>query len=175
MTTCPKCGHTFQKRGELGAYTIDFERFWKEYDAATLCPSASKRDAFKAWTQIESERPETERLLSCLRAFKAHVQAKSGFMAHPATWLRQRRYEPWLERVQPATAIEGQTPDWGMRLLAEIGQGKFTSYFGDVVFESGPPPRLMFGSMFKRDWAEKHFRHELWRAFGEVELVMKVP
>lgn len=187
MPTCPKCGHTFRKRGELGDYTPDFEQFWKEYDAATLCPNASKRDAFAAWQQIGNDRPETPVLLSCVKEFKAHIRAKTGFMPHPATWLRQRRYETWLDKVAPSTAnpVEGDvgtplelfTPStwdgYAAKLMYVIGGPKFTTWFGDAEYTPGPPATITVRSRFVHDYIAVNFVPELAKVFGRFKLEVK--
>jgi hypothetical protein len=68
-----------------------FEEFWKIYPR-----KVAKGDARKAWTATTKIRPSLPELLKAVyaaRASKQWLKDDGEFIPHPATWLRQERWE----------------------------------------------------------------------------------
>lgn len=68
-----------------------FEEFWKIYPK-----KVAKGDARKAWLQTEKIRPSIPELLKSVyaaRASKQWLKDAGEYIPHPATWLRQERWE----------------------------------------------------------------------------------
>lgn len=77
------------KKGESERET-DFEHFWLAYPRPV-----GKKDARKAWTQAK-DKPGLSEILKALESAKQSEQwTKEGgkFIPHPATWLRQGRWD----------------------------------------------------------------------------------
>jgi hypothetical protein len=69
----------------------DFEQFWKIYPR-----KVAKGDARKAWLTTTSIRPSIADLLKAVyaaRASKQWLKDDGEYIPHPATWLRQERWE----------------------------------------------------------------------------------
>jgi len=69
----------------------DFDEFWKIYPR-----KVAKGDARKAWITTASIRPPIADLLKSVyaaRASKQWLKDDGEFIPHPATWLRQERWE----------------------------------------------------------------------------------
>lgn len=170
--------------GVRANYTEEFERFWTEYAPRKIAPNASKFDAFKAWNQVAKERPPLETLLSTLSAYKASLKRPQGrdcFAKHPASWLRGRGWEPFLEAVEAnisyATAGEALRMWNGhaAHLVTLIGPAQFLSWFKDSSLttpDNGDPVEIHVPNVMQRDWIQCHFRIPLEKVFGEcvVEL-----
>jgi len=77
----------------------DFDEFWALYPK-----KIAKGDARKAWGQTQAIRPPIKYMIE---AIKKHCQQdqwmREGgkFIPHPATWLRQERWEDEVEVVLP--------------------------------------------------------------------------
>ena len=69
----------------------EFEQFWKVYPR-----KVAKGDARKAWLTTTSIRPPIADLLKAVyaaRASKQWLKDDGEYIPHPATWLRQERWE----------------------------------------------------------------------------------
>jgi hypothetical protein len=69
----------------------DFEEFWKIYPR-----KVAKGEARKAWLTTTSIRPPIADLLKAVyaaRASKQWLKDDGEYIPHPATWLRQERWE----------------------------------------------------------------------------------
>jgi hypothetical protein len=180
MKKCPHCG------GELSApkstgYSPEFLAFWKAYEASKLCPNASKKDAFKAWRQTEDERPADHILLRCLGAYRSFLTANPRnpvSACHPSVWLRQARYEGFLDKVShdapaPQLPRHGSWNGQAGRLIAQIGEASFTAWFAPCEIDDGPPVTIITDREFRRDWIMNHFAGQLRSAFGAFEVRLR--
>jgi hypothetical protein len=83
---------------ERGAYTQEFETFWKPYPPT----NGSKADAFKAWKQLKPE--DRAAATAALPAWVACEQWRAGYVKHAGSWLRGRLWEvpPAATRTRPS-------------------------------------------------------------------------
>ena len=87
-----------KRREETEKSASAFAEFYAAYPR-----KVAKPDALKAWNSLALQNGSVEKLMAALEAAKASEQwtKDSGrFIPHPATWLRQRRFED--EAVVPA-------------------------------------------------------------------------
>jgi hypothetical protein len=80
-----------QKGKSVPAESDGFEEFWKIYPR-----KVAKGDARKAWaatTKIRPPMPELLKAVYAARASKQWLKDDGDFIPHPATWLRQERWE----------------------------------------------------------------------------------
>ena len=86
-------------------YPAEFSEFWLAYPN-----KKAKGDAYQVWRRLKS-RPALAVLVAALdrqRSSAAWTKDGGAFIPHPATWLRQRR---WEDEPDPPTAIKGMPPD----------------------------------------------------------------
>lgn len=81
-----------KENGEVGAQVAlsDWEWFWSEYPK-----KKAKGDAFRAWRQTESLRPDIEEVIAAInRQCQSHDWIKDGgqYIPLPASWLRAWRW-----------------------------------------------------------------------------------
>lgn len=169
--------------GVAAKYTDEFERFWRAYEPRKTAPNASKHDAFKAWNQVSGERPSLEPLLAAVVAYRASLKCKGerdAYAKHPASWLRARGWEPFIE-VLTAMAAEAAKQDWqtirhwngqATKLVEKIGASAFITWFSDTMLvlpqdHDGPRAVLLVPTKFKRDWIQGHYQMQLDKVFGE--------
>jgi phage replication O-like protein O len=72
-------------------YPPDFLKFWEAYPN-----KKAKLEAFKAWSKSNGQRPHVDTLLTSISKQKQSLAWKKDngqFIPHPATWLRQGRWE----------------------------------------------------------------------------------
>lgn len=181
MTTCPKCGHAFTtKKLE---YSQDFLAFWLNYEAVKRTPTASKSDAMKAWTQIEGSRPSQARLLVAVRGYLAQIDKENIPACHPATWLRQGRYENFLpqeveQHPEEATkpTYTGWPTDIAQSIMKDIGEPKFKVWLGDASFKAGTPTdcaTIVVNTDLKRNYIETKLASVLSAKIGHFEVIVK--
>ena len=98
-------------------YSHAFLTFWNAYPR-----KVGKGAAWRAWQQSKAILPPMEALLTAVQAQAASEQwQKDGgqYIPHPATWLRQRR---WEDEAPPPAAPKAQqaggTPEMIERLAA---------------------------------------------------------
>jgi hypothetical protein len=71
-------------------YERGFDEFWQAYPKRV-----KKQDALKAWGQVKAE-SLTQVILESLTQFRSSsewTRENGRFIPHPATWLRNRRWE----------------------------------------------------------------------------------
>ena len=161
-------------------YPLGFEAFWKAYGPVK---NSSKADAFRAWVQIGKFRPDLPELIQAVEAYGKWLQDENGRRAkqrqgehpkcHPATWLRQRRWEGFIEEAKSMTQATEQKPDhpsdqqmlWD-KLAKEIGPEQFRAWFSDAKVVNGA---MILPSPFRARWVQEKFSGPVLRAFGRVE------
>jgi hypothetical protein len=77
--------------------------------------------------------------------------------------------------IKPLLNPDGVAPacQEGARRLAEmLGAEVFNAWFGDAVFDPGPPVTIRAGSRFKAIRMEERFRSHLEQAFGDDVVVI---
>lgn len=82
-----------------GSSESDFDRFWTVYPR-----KVGKLAAERAWAALNGKRPDIETILAALdRAKRSSQWTRDGgqFIPHPATWLRQGRWEDSDIEAQP--------------------------------------------------------------------------
>src|SRR5690348_13682515 len=92
--------------GEI-AYLPAFDLFWKAYGSV---PNSSKTDAAKAFNQVAKLMPSQDILLSCVESYKSFLSKENASrakrnqgaypQAHAATWLRQQRWESFMDEAK---------------------------------------------------------------------------
>lgn len=173
-------------------YPADFEEARKAFAPGK---NDSKSDAFKAWQQTAKVRMSAgafgNRLLACFALYGEFLAGENVKRArsrqsdypklHMATFLRQRRWEGYLAdaeeraaRVVAEAAKEkilcaGWEPE-AEKLIAELTDARFTSWFENVQVRRGDPTEIMFPNSFKASYVAKSFSYALRRAFGSCRL-----
>jgi hypothetical protein len=170
-------------------YAADFEEARRAYGPP---PNDSKKDAFKAWGQVAARRPAQDLLLAAIGEYQAWLEAENikrvrlrqaeHPKCHMATWLRQERWEGFLEaaqvRLQRTAALTRPVPQddptgfWG-RLTQELGPEKVAAWFGGAVYDAESPSIAVAGA-FKADWVGREFRFALHRAAGGRDVTVTV-
>jgi len=77
----------------------DFDEFWAAYPK-----KMAKGDARKAFGQTQAIRPPMKYLIEAVQKHckqEAWMKDDGKFIPHPATWLRQERWEDQIEVVLP--------------------------------------------------------------------------
>lgn len=90
-----------KRREETEKSARAFEAFYAAYPR-----KVAKPDALKAWKSLALQNGSVEKVMVALEAAKGSeqwVKDKGRFIPHPATWLRQRRFED----EQPAAQKQG--------------------------------------------------------------------
>ena len=90
-------------KNEKKEYTSDFLAFFYAYPK-----KEAKRDAFKAWVQMNSSRPELAALLKEIdrqKGTEKWKEAAGRYIPLPATWLRGERWEDTIDN-KPSDPIE---------------------------------------------------------------------
>ncbi len=171
------------------SYTSDFEAARRAYGPP---PNDSKKDAFRAWEQVSANRPAQDLLLAAIDEYRAwltaenirRIKARQGEhpKCHMATWLRQWRWEGFLEaaqaRLEHTAALTRPVPQddptgfWG-RLAQELGSEKVAAWFGGAVYDAESPSIAVAGA-FKADWVCREFRFALHRAAGGRDVTVTV-
>jgi hypothetical protein len=148
-------------------YPEAFEAFWREYPTD---PIMSKIRAFEKWRALgEDDRAAAQ---AALAPFRAHCRRNPTYHpVHAERFLSQRRFDGFAVPVRARDDVLASL--WGgaaAPLVAEIGAGAFQAYFGEAVFDPGPPARIKIARQVTRDLAREKFAAALKRAVGEVEL-----
>jgi hypothetical protein len=94
-----------------------FVRFWYLYPKRL-----AKFDALRAWSRLSAA--DREAALAALPAHVAHWQlsgTERRFVPHPATWLRQRRWEDELQDLDAPLTDLGQC-EWNRNNNRDPGQ-----------------------------------------------------
>ncbi len=81
------------------AELIDFEAFWSAYPR-----KVAKKAAEKAWARVAVSSEAIEQIMAGLKAQLPAMLAKERkFVAHPATWLNQQRFDDEIEspKIRP--------------------------------------------------------------------------
>ena len=84
---------------------LDFDQFWAVYPK-----KIAKGDARKAWGQTESIRPDMETVIDSIKKQCQADQWRKDdgkFIPHPATWLRQERWDDEIEVKLPGV-VDGK-------------------------------------------------------------------
>lgn len=174
---CPHCGKDIKYK--KGDFTPEFLEFWNAYDAKKRCPSASKSEAMKAWNQIE--RPPN--ILDAVKPYHAYIDKEKIPACHPATWLRQGRYEGFISSkncTNSSAPIMASSincnPSWpsdiALALSNEIGEHNFQTWFLNTQYEDlepfdpNCPVKLTISSSFRRDYIIRNFTTQLAKILG---------
>lgn len=77
-------------------YSKEFERCWIVYRYA----KCSKADAYRAWMQTASVRPDTELLIFCIEEYLCDIRKRKQLQLHFATFLRRCMFEAYAEEAK---------------------------------------------------------------------------
>jgi hypothetical protein len=175
-------------------YPDDFLEARRAYG---IPPNDSRKDALKAWNQVEGSRPPLDLLLACIAEYRDFLTAENikrvrlrqaeHPKCHMATWLRQERWEGFLDAAKArldreravaadrAASLPTDDPaGFWTRLRCEIGEAKFAAWFAGAVYDD-EGPRLVIPGAFKRDWISQHFRLHMERAAGGRAVTVQPP
>lgn len=181
MVTCPSCNHKFTAKKQ--PYSESFIEFWDRFDVHRRAPTSSKTDAMKAWDQIESARPSQPRLLAALKGYLAQIDKDNSPACHPATWLRQARYENFLPpeivestQIMQAPTYVGWPTDISAKLIKLIGEPKFKVWLADAKFTAGTisdAAVIVVDTDLKRSYLETKLASTLSACLGHFEVHVK--
>jgi len=88
---CPKCGYAWEKNNS--SCPDGFHRFWEAYPL-----KKSKFEAQKAWKNLKINEETCEEIIKKVNLFKNRDKKwLGGYIPHPATFLRGRRWEDEVE------------------------------------------------------------------------------
>lgn len=174
-------------------YAADFEEAWKAYRPGK---NDTKSDAYSAWVKTAKTRMAAgafgHRMTECCRQYDAWIEAESVRLSrrnkgerypkkHMSTWLNKRGWENFMADAEAAVAREtieaakekilctGWEPE-AEKLIAELTDARFTSWFENVQVRRGDPTEIMFPNSFKASYVAKSFSYALRRAFGSCRL-----
>jgi hypothetical protein len=170
-------------------YSPDFEEARRAYGSR---PNDRKRDAFKAWRQVELVRPAQDLLLACIHLYRDQLRAdaiadrrlgdKERFKSHMSTWLRGEGWEGFMDAAReraartaakPLAPPAGDPTGFWSRLGKELGPEKVAAWFGGAVYDAESPSIAVAGA-FKADWVCREFRFALHRAAGGRDVTVTV-
>jgi len=88
---CPKCGYAWKNNNS--SCPDGFHRFWEAYPL-----KKSKFEAQKAWKNMKINEETCEEIIKKVNLFKNRDKKwLGGYIPHPATFLRGRRWEDEVE------------------------------------------------------------------------------
>ena len=91
---------------EPSQVAAEFEQFWDEYPRRI-----ARAAALQAWTKLR-QRPETppiEAIITAVRCYKSSV-SDPKYICHPATWLRQERWNDEVTASEPRAKTQAASP-----------------------------------------------------------------
>lgn len=96
------------------AYSEDFLAFWAAYPR-----KVGKGAAWKAWRQEKPGRDACLAAVEAARSTEQWTRERGRFIPHPATWIRQRRFEDGAGGDTPASRVSGRDlGEWAARQRA---------------------------------------------------------
>ena len=122
MNKCPKCGHAWEKNNS--SCPDGFHRFWEAYPL-----KKSKFEAQKSWKTQKINEETCEEIIKKVNLFKSMDKKwLGGYIPHPATFLRGRRWEDEVEIDVKKTAPAFNQPYY--KAKKRVGK---TISLGDVA------------------------------------------
>ena len=119
---CPKCGYAWEKNNS--SCPDGFHRFWEAYPL-----KKSKFEAQKAWKTQKINKETCEEIIKKVNLFKNRDKKwLGGYIPHPATFLRGRRWEDEVEIDVKKTAPAFNQPYYNAK--KRVGK---TISLGDVA------------------------------------------
>lgn len=172
-------------------YPLDFVEAWQHYKNPK---NASKSMAYSCWMRIK-DRPDQALFIACIKAYNSWLddQTKRNGREYPkchmATWLRQRRWESFLDDAEAIIASEKavhgrldsdgfarahswEGPQWDALQAAagKDGLGPNSLWILQAAYISSQPPEIRSPSKFHAEELEKRFGRVLRKAFPDVRL-----
>jgi hypothetical protein len=148
-----------------------------------------EHEARKRWEAIPwDERPTADELIACAEAYGHDLirinATRSPTMPqsakHPDNWIRERRYEAFLDAVREARSTEVEHRKAGkptavlpgdvVGLLRQAGfdTANIDGWFGGSTFEWGPPVRWTVPKVVQQErLSQGEFGRRMRRAFGD--------
>ena len=122
INKCPKCGYAWEKNNS--SCPDGFHRFWEAYPL-----KKSKFEAQKAWKNMKINEETCEEIIKKVNLFKNRDKKwLGGYIPHPATFLRGRRWEDEVEIDVKKTAPAFNQPYY--KAKKRVGK---TISLGDVA------------------------------------------
>jgi hypothetical protein len=159
------------KKDGKTVYPEKFEQFFKSYpsrrdESGKLMPYP-KKPAYTAWKRVIKDVPP-EKLLVSLTGFFADLESRSllntKYICHPATYLNQERYEPFLDYGQPEKperpAYIKPTDSRKLAIYEAVGESGYRSWF-DPCWIYGT--EIVVSSPLRADWAREKYDGLLWK------------
>jgi len=164
------------------ARSVFDERIWPEF---LRCPGFSRENmpkatARRAFENLKPPIPQTGQMVDCIRGYSRWLAAQNAKrkpndpfpMAHPSTWLHQRRFEGFLEIAAEGAAKAAISAKLSEKLegdhaliAKEFGTAVYEKWFAGADISRGPPFVITTDSDFKRNWISTHFGGRLRRLF----------
>lgn len=168
-------------------YPLDFIEAWQHYKNPK---NASKSIAYSCWMRIK-DRPDQALFIACIKAYNSWLddQTKRNGREYPkchmATWLRQRRWESFLDDAEAILRASqtGSAPEalaiaksWAgapwASLKAVLGpdDAGIENWVSKATFIASQHPEIRSPSKFHAEELEKRFGRVLRKAFPDVRL-----
>lgn len=152
----------------MGEYDGEFLAFYRAYGPVK---NQSKKDAFKAWGQVEKSRPDTPTLIKCARLYNEYLRAQTKKerrevpKCHAATWLRQERWDSWLTAIpkQAPSIIKKPLKDKRLEVVRDALSEKIFDIWFAGAYVNGET--IFLQNRMRADYVRSHFYAVLDRAF----------
>lgn len=151
----------------------------------------SKAEAFKAWEQTKRRRLSAgafgKRMVFCCQLYNEFLdgenvkrarQKQADYpKAHMATWIRQTRWEGYIEEADQRIAAElaagvKENPTYAgwesqaEKLISELKQPVVDAWFSGISVSIGEQTVIEFPKGFQAKWVATNFSYAIKRAFG---------
>lgn len=147
-----------------------FEQFWQAYPN-----KKGKGAAEKAFARVDVPLEQLLAAIAMQRRSRQWREKDGQFIPHPATWLRQRRWEDEPADAGDLPAATGSHTVWDdvlERLRLRLSNYHFVTWFGasQLVDDDGNTLTIGVPDQHAIDWIQKHHRTDVTEALVECGL-----
>lgn len=151
---------------------MNFTEWWQAYPR-----KCGKLDAEKAYKAAIKKGATHGELVEAVKRWK--FPSEGSFVPYPASWLRAGH---WLDELQigrtTALFVLGATPiSWNgtaQKLIAEIGEAKWQTWFADTELQLGDPATIWARKPSQVVWIRNKYRPQLERILGVNEVRVEI-
>lgn len=162
---------------------MSFAEWYKEFPR-----KCGKLDAEKAYNAAIKKGATHEQLERGIRAFNSLCASRGtdkAFIPYPASWLRSGAYMDeelfphFSEQYSTAPILSAlvSSPSWNgtaSKLIAEIGEAKWQTWFSSTELELGDPATIWARKPSQAVWIRSKYRPQLERILGVNEVRVEV-